>query len=334
MLPLLATLRPEALDWTAPRSPSADLVAVAADTLRAWEEMGGTTAPGLPIAEVGAVDTTLRWIVRIGAEDVATNADRLSDPAFLTRCLATSRWVPDVAREGERLRLTRYLVYSVTGSASSTGLFQFPLWALPHDEAGLDPAVAEAKRADLDRYRYTRQDVASGVYREGGAAAGHADPLVWLTHGDHEQALLQGTVAVTQGADTKLYNVHRNNGIPYDKAERDTTKQRGYWYFRAIDAVRGWAVEPVRGPALRAGVAVAGDLEHIGFGRLLALKSADGLRLVVVADTGGAFVNNLHQLDLFTGVHPSAAAFTAATGSIGDTAAAWALQPRAGDPGC
>ncbi len=327
-------LRDEPIPWTAPRAASADLAAVAADTLRAWEAMAGQSAPGAPVERAGAVDVTLRWVVGVAAADARTGADRLGDSAVLERCLAGLRWVPDVARPGESIRLTRYLVYSVLGRAAPEGLFQFPLWALPGDEAGLDVATAEARRAGLDRFRYTRQDVVAGVFKDGGAAAGRAAPLVWLEREAHEQALLQGTVAVDVGASTQLYNVHRNNGIAYDKAERDTKKQRAYWYFRSIDAVRGWAAEPVPGPALRAGVAVAGDLANVGFGRLLALKSADGLRLVVLADTGGAFVDNRHQLDLYTGVHPDFSAFQRATSAIGDTAQAWVVRPRLETPGC
>lgn len=327
-------LHDEPVPWAAPRAPSADLVAVAADTLRAWEAMGGTSPPGVPVERAGAVEATLRWVVAVGRADVAAGRDRLADPAFLGRCLSGLRWDPDVPRPGGAIRLTRYLVYSVRGQPSALGGFQFPLWALPADEAGLDVEAAEARRASLDRFRYTRQDVVAGVYKPGGAAAGRAEPLVWLEREAHEQALLQGSVAVEVGADTRLYNVHRNNGIPYDKTERDTRKQRAYWYFRAIDAVRGWAAEPVPGPALRPGVAVAGDLEHLGFGRLLALKAADGLRMVVVADTGGAFVDNRHQLDLYTGIHADFSAFQRATAAIGDTAQAWIVRPHPERDGC
>ena len=88
------------------------------------------------------------------------------------------------------------------------------------------------------------------------------------------------------------------------------------------------------GPALRPDVAVAGDLAALGFGRVLALHTADGLRIVVLADTGGAFEGNLAQLDLYTGVYPSRAAFDAATSSVSDTARAWILTARTNTPGC
>ena len=328
--------RAEPLPFTTPRAPSADLAAVAVDTLRTLD--ASTVSAGLPAAPTGptAVADTLRFIARIAAEDAATGADRLADPAFLGACFDTLRWVPDVERPGEAIRLTRYLVYAVEGRAAPDVTHDHALWALPDDEASLTSEEAEARRATLLRYRYTRQDVSAGVYAAGGAAAGRAAPLVWLTHTNHEEALLQGTIAVTVPGEAapRLYNVHRNNGVAYDRTLTDTRLQRRYWYFRARDAVRGWGPEPVPGPALRPHVAVAGDLDALGFGRLLALRSADGLRLVVLADTGGAFAGNLHQLDLYTGIHPSRAAFDAATAKVGETAAAWVLTARTGAPGC
>ncbi len=328
--------RPEELAWSAPRAPTADLAAVAADTLRALREMKTPPAPGYPAAFAGPAEATLDWLVRVAAADAAAEADRLADPAFLSRCLATWRWVPTIPRAGEELRLTRYLVYDVEGRATPDAAFTHALWSLPHDEAGLGAEEAEARRGSLDRFRYTRQDVSAGVYREGGAAAGRADPLVWLSHRNHEGAILQGTIAVTLPGEAapRLYNVHRHNGFPYDRGVRDTRQQRRYWYFRAIDAVRGWAREPVAGPALRPWVSVAGGLDALGFGRVIALRTADGLRLVVLADTGGAFEGNLSQLDLYTGFHPSRAAFDAATSHVGDYAAAWIVAPRKDTPGC
>jgi hypothetical protein len=329
--------RPEAPPWSAPRAPSAELGAVAADTLRVLAAAPGVTQ-GLPGAFTGAttVADTLAFVTRVAAEDATTGADRLADPTFLATCFDTWRWVPDVARTGEALRLTRYLVYAVDGRATPDTTHGHALWAVPNDEAGLSVTQADTQRATLDRFRYTRQDVSAGVYREGGAAAGRADPLVWLTHAHHEEALMQGTIAVTlpDTAAPRLYNVHRHNGIPYQRGVTDTRQQRRYWYFRPMDAVRGWAPEAVPGPNLRPFVAVAGDLDALGFGRLLALKSADGLRLVVLADTGGAFTGNLHQLDLYTGVYPSRAAFDTATAKVGETAAAWVMTARVGAAGC
>ncbi|MFZ5476947.1 MAG: hypothetical protein ACOZNI_09255 [Myxococcota bacterium] len=289
--------------FEAPLTDPSALAAVAADTLRYVREAGGKD----PHAPDAAVVDTLSLVVSAG--------DALRDPAFLARCFSARRWIPDTRRWGGDLRLTRYLVYEVDGRTSPDAAHAHALWASPADEL---------------RLRYTRQDVAAGVYREGGEAAGRATPLVWLAHHDHEQAILQGTTAVRLPDGVRLFNVDRDNGIPYDRTVTDTTKQRRYWYFRETDAVRGWGVPGVPKIRLEPEVAVAGDLENVGLGRLLALRTRDGLRLVVLADTGGAFQPNLHQLDLYTGVFPSAKAFHAATSAIGDTATAWVLERKEG----
>jgi membrane-bound lytic murein transglycosylase len=252
--------------------------------------------------------------------------ERFSDPVWLGKCFSALHWKPDAGRS--QIRLTRYLIYEVEGRLSPDADHPYALYALPADEAGLTEAQAEEKRATLLRFRYSRQDVLAGVYRTGGASENEAPALVWLSLRDHEQALMQGSVSVRlPGEPTRrLYNVHRANGIPYDRSIKETTQQPRYWYFRGLDRVRGWGVEPVPGIALEPLAAVAGDHYNLGLGRLIALKSADGLRLVVLADTGGAFQPNLHQLDLYSGTYPSFSAFSDATSGIGDYADAWVLK--------
>ena len=316
---------PAPVPWAAPLSDATALGRVAADTLRYLNAAAPEpTMSGSLLHDVGitpeAQRATLDWVARTAATDPA----RLSDPATLARCLTAYRWTPDAGRK--QVRLTRYLVYDVPGSAVPTDAQAFALWAPPKDEAGLTPAAALAQKDALLRFRYTRQDVAAGVYKAGGASAGAAEPLVWLTHAQHEQALLQGTISVTLPDHTRhLYNVDRNNGMPYDRSLRDTTMQRRYWYFKEVPAVGGWGEAPTPKIRLEPFVAVAGDVYNVGLGALLLLKSADGLRLTVLADTGGAFQPNLHQLDLYIGVFPDAATFQRATAAIGDNADVWAL---------
>ena len=54
-------------------------------------------------------------------------------------------------------------------------------------------------------------------------------------------------------------------------------------------------------------VTVAGDLKNLGLGKIVALRyknkrsKKDEVRLCMLSDTGGAFKNNLYQLDLFSG---------------------------------
>ena len=305
------------------------VAAVAADTLRLIDEVvPGTFAPGKQIPGLTSE------LVRATLQRISASASRLSDPAFLETCFTALRWTPDSDKWGGKIRLTRYLVYSVEGSDSPTPTHDFALYAVPNDETGLSLEAAQLSRDRLDRFRYTRQDIAGGVFRAGGRAEGRAKPLVWLTHNDHEQAILQGTTAVKSESGTRLFNVDRDNGFAYDRAETDTTKQRRTWYFRETDAVRGAGESGTTKVALQPGAAVAGDLENIGLGTVVALEAADGLHVAVVADTGGAFQPNLHQLDLYTGIFPSRSAFEAATGKVGDTATAYVLLAKPNVPEC
>jgi membrane-bound lytic murein transglycosylase len=105
-----------------------------------------------------------------------------------------------------------------------------------------------------------------------------------------------------------MYNVWRNNAIPYDPAVKDGNLQARYWYFRPVVGILGVEQIPLRPDA-----AVAGDVWNVGLGKLVAL-SWDGpygpeVHLVVLADTGGAFQPNLFQLDWLAGAFPSAEAF-------------------------
>jgi hypothetical protein len=321
LVPLPSVFVADTPAWTAPVTDPAALRSVAVDTLRYLE-----AARGVDPLVTGDADIVATLRALAAAPSV--------DPAWLGRCFQAYRWHPDSTRWGGELRLTRYLVYEVEGAGAADSAHPRALWAVPHDEAGLSEAEAQARSGELLRYRYTRQDVAAGVYDVGGASAGAADPLVWLSQEAHEQALLQGTTAVQTPEGVRLFNVDRSNGIPYDRALSDTTKQRRYWYFRETDRVRGWGVAPVPKIALAPEVAVAGDLAALGLGRVFALRSDDGVRIVVLADTGGAFEGNLHQLDLYSGIFPSASAFHAATDRVGDTAEAWALVVREGVDGC
>src|SRR4029077_13488110 len=118
------------------------------------------------------------------------------------------------------------------------------LYALPADEQGLKAPDAERQRAKLWRYRPTKQEVVGGAFAAGGKAAGQAQPLVWLTRQGLEDALLEGTLVVRlPGRRERVYNVHRNNGIAYDRSIKDTKRQRRYWYFRQVDGIKGYGSE-------------------------------------------------------------------------------------------
>lgn len=292
-----------------------DPQAVGAVAREAARELLEQYAEGTPLATTGAlaelgiglrdVLDTLRLVARVAEEDRGAPTQRLNDPAWLAEHLRAVDWRPDLegaAERGQRLppdriRLTNYVVYTSPACPARTEACDTALYALPDDEAGGGPPGL--------RTRYSRMDVYAGVYEAGGEAAGRARALVWMDRRHANEALLQGSViAVMPDGARRVFNVHENNGIPYDPVQKDMNRQARFWYFREVDGVLGVARIP-----LVPGAAVAGDVHDLGLGQLLALSWEEGgeqrLRLVVLADTGGAFEPNLFQLDWLGGVFPS-----------------------------
>ena len=285
-----------------------------ADTIRRLRREGAPLAqPGM-LAELGVsiddVLETLDLVARVAVEDRGQLYQRLQDPGWIADNFQGLKWVPD--REAARgrdielvedeIRLTKYVVYSLEGSRRRTRRFNTALYGLPLDEADGQPGI---------RLKLTRMDVYAGAFERGGTYAGMAPPLVWLTRDGANQALLQGTIDVRIGDNaSQLYNVFQNNGRAWDPKQRNLDLQPRFWYFRPVEGVLG-----VEETALRPEVAVAGDVYNIGLGKLVALEwpteSGPELRLVVLADTGGAFQPNLFQLDYLAGTFPSKKAYAA-----------------------
>ncbi len=130
-------------------------------------------------------------------------------------------------------------------------------------------------------------------------------PIIWLSREGIEEALLQGTISVTlPDGKQRLFNVDKCNDIPYDRSIKDKHAQKRYWYFKEVAGFYGFKGKVESVP----GISLAGDVYNLGLGKLIALKSTNKethkpeLRLGILSDTGGAFENNLYQLDCFTGL--------------------------------
>jgi len=91
------------------------------------------------------------------------------------------------------------------------------------------------------------------------------------------------------------------------------TAQKRYWYFRQVDAIKGYGHKIDAKISIKPGVTFAGDVLNIGLGRVVLLEHTQGgrkqLQMGVIADTGGAFLPNLHQLDFLSGIFPSQNSF-------------------------
>jgi hypothetical protein len=254
---------------------------------------------------VADVLKTLDFMILTLQEDIrAKRAIRLQDATFLNANFRVIQWTafnPSVQKE-QRLRMTKYAVFSHPGSRTPTAEFDLGLYSLK-----------PSADADRIRLKYTKQDVIKSIYEPGGKEFGTVEPLAYLNREGLESALLQGTVSIqfTDGT-SEFFNVDRNNGIPFIKGLAPFDQQR-YWYFRPVDNIKGYGQTVESKISIKPGVTFAGDVLNIGLGRMIVTEDASGgksgLRMGIIADTGGAFLPNLHQLDFLTGIFDSQAKF-------------------------
>jgi hypothetical protein len=114
---------------------------------------------------------------------------------------------------------------------------------------------------------------------------------------------MQGTIRAELGNnEARFYNVHRNNGYPYDRNIPKEAQKR-YWYFKEVPGVMGYGKDANHKIRIEPSVTVAGDLQLLGLGKLIMLSNNNTHRLTILADTGGAFENNAYQLDLLAGFY-------------------------------
>ncbi len=253
---------------------------------------------------------TLEFICEISRQDKATGANRLADPEFINRHFTMVRWLPDKSQSAkfeagkpllknipdDKILLTKYYIKLAKGSERQSSQTPHALYSLPVDEQDLSFAQAEAKRAELIRYRFTKHQVLDGVLDEN-----HwANPLLWLSRADLEDTLMQGTVKVDIAGGSRYFNVHRNNGIGYERGLKKEQQKR-YWYFKETPGPLGYGKDADYKIPVSPYVTVAGDIAHLGLGKLILLTHNNEHRLTILADTGGAFEDNQYQLDYLGG---------------------------------
>jgi hypothetical protein len=225
---------------------------------------------------------------------------RLQDPKFLNTNFRSIQWTAfnPTAKDEKRVRMTKYAVFTHPGSRTPTKEFNAGLYALKPDTD-----------TEAIRLKYTKQDVLTNIYEPKGKEFGTVEPLAYLDREGLESALMEGTVLIkfTDGT-SEFFNVDRNNNIPYIKGLTPNDQKR-YWYFKPVKAIKGFGQSIETKISLRPGVTFAGDVLNIGLGRIVVTENlVNGkpkLRMGIIADTGGAFLPNLHQLDFLAGVFDS-----------------------------
>ncbi|KTC95161.1 hypothetical protein [Legionella feeleii] len=265
----------------------------------------------LPLARVKA---TLTFICQ--------HQNELQDPAFVKKHFDFIRWYPDSEQAktlrakpllaglpNDKILMTKYYVHRAKVSSKPSSVYPFALYALPKDEETLTLEEANAK-PELIRFHYGKQAILKGAL-----ANKNVPVLAYLNRDDLEAALMQGTIVADFGnhEQIKIFNVNRNNNIPYDKA-KNPYKQERYWYFKPVNGIKGYGKDAEYKITVNSQVTFAADLEQLGLGKLLMVQYRDQAgkmrtRAGILADTGGAFQNNLYQVDFLTGSYAGKEAF-------------------------
>jgi hypothetical protein len=274
--------------------------------------------------KVSDILKTLDFMVLTIQQDLkAKRSIRLQDPKFLNTNFRTIQWTAfnPTATDEKRVRMTKYAVFTHSGSRTPTKEFNVGLYALKPDTD-----------VDAIRFKYTKQDVLKNIYEPNGIEFGKVEPLAYLDREGLESALMEGTVLIkfTDGT-SRFFNVDRNNNIPYIK-DLAPTEQKRYWYFKPVTAIKGFGQTIDTKISLRPGVTFAGDVLNIGLGRIVVTENlVNGkpqLRMGIIADTGGAFLPNLHQLDFLAGVFDTKDDFAAYTRKLPEYTKAYILVKR------
>lgn len=268
-------------------------------------ETGGVAMPEGRSSTIADIQETLTFMIHILEQDITLQRPtRLKDPNFINTYFQVMKWQPYNPQQPDQnqLRITKYAVFAHPGSRTKTAEFNTPLYQLKPEYL-----------ADQFYTQYSKQDILAGLYETGGKEQGKVEPLVYLTRQGLEDALLQGTILVQfQDGSSTFYNVDRNNGIAYIRG-LDQREQKRYWYFKQVNAIKGYGPKSEAKIPVRPGVTFAGDVLNIGLGKIIMLEHDAGgskqLKMGVLADTGGAFQPNLYQLDFLAGIFSSQAEF-------------------------
>lgn len=262
---------------------------------------------------------------------ICQNQDRLDDPAFIKQHFDFIRWYPDQSGAQalssakpllhnlpkNKILMTKYFVHQAKAREQKSASNPYPLYGLPMDEQGLSIEEADSK-PNLIRFKYGKQAILGGALNNKSVPV-----LAYLKRSDLEAALLQGTVVADFGNNKqRIFNVHRNNNIAYNRTKSPDLQER-FWYFRQVDGIKGYGKDAEHKITINPQVTFAADLTQFGLGKLLMIQYKDQSgqtisRAGIMADTGGAFVNNLYQVDYLAGSYPGNAAFYKANRHLPD----------------
>ncbi len=256
------------------------------------------------------------------------NPENLKDANFLNKNFTFYRWHGDKsqkidhickgwAKPPESIITTQYRITEIPASYKKTEKFTYPLYTVPNEEKHLTKDQLITKKNTLKKFKYSKNEILNGALEKESQK-----PFAWLTDAGSKEFNMQGSsLLVFSEKDKKLVRVSENNGMKDDN-ER-------YWFSDYVKK-RKKSKFPVKIKP-RADVTYAGDINLLGFGKVILLKCWNPilkrreLRLGVLVDTGKFFKNNLAKLDMFVGFFPTNNAFQKHIQSYPHTARAYIL---------
>ena len=238
--------------------------------------------------------------------------DVLADCSFIDEHFTLYRWyAPDDCYQTrfapghcsfpECIRVTHYNVAKMHAQYKKRGAYCFPLYPLPLDEKNKLPQHVRENKTKYKRFMYGLQAILKGALEN---EKGFSEPLGWVTEKDYRNFLRQGSgILVFPDGTKKRVEIAAHNGMKGDQS---------YWYSAVVPEVIAHGKRYHKKVRPLPGVSFAGDVENIGFGKLLCvvgINETTGKReahLGVLMDTGTAFKNNPYHIDLFMGYfdHP------------------------------
>lgn len=305
-----------------------DLCSTAKSTL-AYLNKGTSYDP--KVIHSGQIVPIPLYRIKATLEFICQHQAQLNDPYFVKTHFDFIRWYPDRVQAQtlaknkslvnhlpkDKILMTKYYVHLAKASKKPEGNKVYAIYGLPRDEQQLTLEEANTKPY-LTRFRYGKQAILKGIL-----APQDVPILAYVSRADLESALLQGTVVADFGAaGQQIFNVHRCNNIAYDR-QKSPYEQERYWYFKAVDGIKGYGKDADHKITVNTKTTFAGDLSQFGLGNVLLIQyqEPNGKRVTqmgIMADTGGAFDNNLYQVDYLAGSYAGTAAFSAATKNLPD----------------
>jgi hypothetical protein len=309
----------------------ADLLTVLVNTRKYYQDYSGADPD---ISRNGILENqgitvkdilnTLDFMIVVLQEDISNKRPtRLQDSNFINQNFRVIKWAANNPQKPKQkqLRLTKYAVFKHAGSLQKTKQYNIPIYSLKDNNP-----------QNKFYTKYTKQDVLSGIYEPGGKEHGKVEPLAYLTREGLEEALMEGTVLINFADGTQgYYNVDRSNEIPYIKKIAPRNQKR-YWYFRKVDAIKGYGYKIDAKISIKPGVTFAGDVLNIGLGRIVIIEYNQSgrktLRMGIIGDTGGAFLPSLYQLDFLAGIFADKKEFNNKIQNLPEYATAYILVKK------